>query len=136
MPTASLYKCLDMTLNSIWWWGSSFWALGNVKYLFIVITPRFTLTRVVIFVRVLSMAQIKPIQPATWSSSLSRSITGFEFSFLSPRLVAIPRLNIPVCPRLREKNWIHTFLKSIRTMYNINSLIMDLNLSNWLHFLW
>ena len=33
-----------MTLNWIWWWGFSSGALGNVKYSFIVITPRPTLT--------------------------------------------------------------------------------------------
>ena len=35
---------LDMTLNCVWWWGSSLGTRGNVKYLFISITPRFTLT--------------------------------------------------------------------------------------------
>ena len=35
---------LDMILNCIWWWGSSLGALGNVEYLFIAITPWFTLT--------------------------------------------------------------------------------------------
>ena len=35
---------LIMTQNCIWWWGSSLGALGNMKYLFIAITPRSTLT--------------------------------------------------------------------------------------------
>ena len=34
---------LDMTLNCVWWWGSSFKYLESVDYPFIVITPRFTL---------------------------------------------------------------------------------------------
>ena len=33
------YSVLDMTLNCIWWWGSSPWILGNVEYPFIAITP-------------------------------------------------------------------------------------------------
>ena len=35
---------LCMTLNCIWWWGSSSADLGSVLYLFIEITPRSTLT--------------------------------------------------------------------------------------------
>ena len=35
---------LAMTLNCIWWWGSSPGYLGNVKYPFIAITLRFNLT--------------------------------------------------------------------------------------------
>ena len=34
---------LSMTLNCIWWWGSSFEDLERVKYRFIAITPRSTL---------------------------------------------------------------------------------------------
>ena len=40
----SAMSVLDMTLNGIWWWGSSPEALGNVEYSFIAITPRSTLT--------------------------------------------------------------------------------------------
>ena len=49
MPTASLQRgktspirVLDMTLNCIWWLGSSSGALGNVVYSFTAITSRFT----------------------------------------------------------------------------------------------
>ena len=38
-------ECPVMTLNRIWWWGSSLEALGNVEYPFITITPRSTLTQ-------------------------------------------------------------------------------------------
>ena len=31
--------------NCIWWWGSSWGDLGYIKYFFIAITPRYTLTR-------------------------------------------------------------------------------------------
>ena len=33
----------DVTLNCMWWWGSSSASLENVAYLFIIITPRSTL---------------------------------------------------------------------------------------------
>ena len=36
-------RVFDMTLSCIWCWGSSSGALGNVKYSFIAITPRYTL---------------------------------------------------------------------------------------------
>ena len=36
---------LGMTLNCIWWWGSSSVVLLSVEHLFIGIIPRFTLTR-------------------------------------------------------------------------------------------
>ena len=39
-------ECFDITLNCIWWWGSSLGALWNVKYLFIAITLRSTFTRI------------------------------------------------------------------------------------------
>ena len=48
-----------MTLNCIWWWGSSAEALGITEYFFIAITPRCTLTRMVALVRVPTMDQIK-----------------------------------------------------------------------------
>ena len=39
--TASRKKgVLGMTLNCMWWWGSTFGALDRVEYLYIVITPR------------------------------------------------------------------------------------------------
>ena len=34
-----LPSVLSMTLNCIWWWDSSFGALGNVKFPFIAIAP-------------------------------------------------------------------------------------------------
>ena len=37
--TLSLNGCLDMTLNHIWLWGSSPGALGNMKCVFVAITP-------------------------------------------------------------------------------------------------
>ena len=53
-PTAPLQRgnphltsVLDMTLNCIWWWSSIPGALGNVEYLFIAITPRYTLIRII-----------------------------------------------------------------------------------------
>ena len=36
---------LDMTLNCNWWWGSNTRYLRSMKYLFIAINPRFTLTQ-------------------------------------------------------------------------------------------
>ena len=38
-------RVLGMTLNCIWWRGTSYGTLGNVEYPFIAITPRSTLTR-------------------------------------------------------------------------------------------
>ena len=35
---------MRLTLNWIWWWSSKSWRLENVKFSFIVITPRSTLT--------------------------------------------------------------------------------------------
>ena len=35
----------SITLNRIWWWGTSFEDLGSVKYLFMAITPRSTWNR-------------------------------------------------------------------------------------------
>ena len=36
---------LSMTLNCIWWWGSSYGGLGNVRHYFNAITPRSTPTQ-------------------------------------------------------------------------------------------
>ena len=48
----------NLTVNFIWRWGSRSLALRSVKYLFIVITSRFTLPGVVVPVRILSMGKI------------------------------------------------------------------------------
>ena len=50
---------LDMTLNWIWWWGSTPGPFQNVKYFIISITPRSTLTRVAVPIKVLSVGQIE-----------------------------------------------------------------------------
>ena len=48
-----------MTLNCIWWWGSTSEVLESVEYSFISITPMSTLTQ---SGRVLSMGQIDLIE--------------------------------------------------------------------------
>ena len=48
---------LDMTLNCIWWWGSSPETLENIEYLVNPLTPRYPLTRTVVPVRVVSKGQ-------------------------------------------------------------------------------
>ena len=35
---------------------------------------------------------------------------------------------------LKENGWMHTFLTSMSTMWNANSLIQDLNLGRCIHF--
>ena len=59
--------------------------------------------------------------------NFSAEFNRFEFSFLSPRLVAESRLKSPVCPI--------TFLNSISAMLNAISRVEDLNSSCWVHFL-
>ena len=44
-PSSQKRRVLGMTLNCIWWWGSSSEALRNMKYPFIGITSRSTLIR-------------------------------------------------------------------------------------------
>ena len=41
--TPHLMSILDMALSCVGWWGSGRWALVNVEYPFITITPRSTL---------------------------------------------------------------------------------------------
>ena len=55
----STTSVLDMTLNSIRWWGFSPGALRNMEYLFITTTLRSTWPREVVSVRVSSMGQIE-----------------------------------------------------------------------------
>ena len=45
IDTSNYRRVPVMTLNSIWWWGSSSGVLRNVEYPFIAITPRSTLSR-------------------------------------------------------------------------------------------
>ena len=49
-PQKKKKSVLDMTLNCIWWWGSSSGNFRNEEYPFIAITPRSTRTRSVITV--------------------------------------------------------------------------------------
>ena len=58
LPPEKKGSVLSMTLNCIWWFGSSSGALGSVEYIFISITPRPTLTGVVVLVSVPWMGQI------------------------------------------------------------------------------
>ena len=52
-----------------------------------------------------------------------------SFPFL--RLVARPSLKIPVCltiyPQLRDDRWIYVFSTGIRTKWNANNFVQDLN---------
>ena len=50
---------LYMTLNSIWWWGSSLGDLRNVKYPFIAVELGFFLPEVVVLVIAQSMNQME-----------------------------------------------------------------------------
>ena len=52
--------------------------------------------------------------------------------FPSPSLASEPRLKNPVW---KENNWIHTFPKGIRAMWNAISLVQDLNSCRRVYFL-
>ena len=54
---------VGITLNCIWWWGSSSGNHDNLVYFFIGITPESTLTGVVISVKVAYMGQIYQDKP-------------------------------------------------------------------------
>ena len=54
----------------------------------------------------------------------------FEFKVFPSRLAAIPRLKSPVCPT------IYLQLEGISAMWNVNSLVQDLNSSHWVNFRW
>ena len=56
-------RVLGITLNYIWWWGSSSGDLGRVEYLVIVITPRSTFKK---------WLHIDKINPFIYFSNLSR----------------------------------------------------------------
>ena len=60
-------------------------------------------------------------------------------SFLSPRLVASPRLenqsSLLFTHSWKENNWINTFPKGISAMWNAISLVQDLNSYRCIHFL-
>ena len=72
---------------------------------------------------------------------LLRSLTGFNSEIPSPRQIARPRLEIPVCPTIYpelgvgENNSIHTFPKDISAMLNAISVVHDLNSCQRVHFL-
>ena len=59
-------------------------------------------------------------------------------SFSSPRSVAVLRGKGPICPTIfvlswRENSWIHAFPKNISSMWNANSLILNLNSGRRVH---
>ena len=58
IPPSKKRADLGMTLNCNWWYGSNSGDRGSVEYFFVAITPRSTLTQVVIPVKVPSMCQI------------------------------------------------------------------------------
>ena len=67
--------------------------------------------------------------------TFKRSLTEFPFSETSC-LTKAEELSLSYyLPIWRENNWIHTFPKAIRAMWNAISLVQDLNSSRRIHFL-
>ena len=83
-------------------------------------------------------------------SAQEEDVTSFQFlsgvqqvlilSFPSPRLVAKSRLKsqyaLLFTHNWKKNSWIHTFLKSICAMWNVNSFVQDLNSGRYVYFLW
>ena len=79
-------------------------------------------------------------QNMTQGQFFKRSLTCLIQSFSSPKLVAISRLKIPLCPNILHhsksgNSWIHSFPKDISTMGNANSLVQESNTCRSVHFL-
>ena len=79
-------------------------------------------------------------QDMTQGQFFKQSLTGlnteFSFSYTSRLTKAEePSLSFYFTYSWRENNWIHTFPKGISSMWNVISLVRDLNSCRRVHFL-